>query len=177
MVLLTAKKMTKDELKHYLFGQRANAYAILDGASVKGLRMKLYETTPPHYCLFRGELTPDVAEVAPYLVGLLPESPFTDWVLSESFGRHWGIFALSPNSITEMRRHFRSLIRVYDEAGKPMIFRFYDPRVIHSFLPTCNTGELKSFFGKVDVFLAESEESVMSAFQIENGGLKQSELG
>lgn len=169
--------MTKDELKQYLFSHRANVYAVLDGASVDGLRMKLYETAPPYYCLFRGELTPDVEEVAPYVVGLIPDSPFTDWVLSESFGKHWGIFAMSPNSITEMRRHFRSLVRVYDEDGKPMYFRFYDPRVFQTFLPTCNASELKTFFGKVDVFLAEGEDSVMSAFQLEGEGLKRSELG
>ena len=169
--------MTKDELKQYLFSHRANVYAVLDGASVKGLRMKLYETAPPYYCLFRGDLTPDVEEVAPYVVGLIPDSPFTDWVLSESFGKHWGIFAMSPNSITEMRRHFRSLVRVYDEDGKPMYFRFYDPRVFHTFLPTCNASELKAFFGKVDVFLAEGEDAVMSAFQLEGEGLKRSELG
>ena len=168
--------MNKEELKKYLFSERANVFAILDGASVKELRMKLYETSPPYYCLFKGDLRPDVAEVAPYVVGLVEDAPFTDWLLSESFGNHWGVFARSPNSLTEMRRHFRALVTVYDEIGNPMIFRFYDPRVMHAYLPTCNGGELKTFFGKVDIFIAENGDKSMSTFAIENNQLKQSEI-
>ncbi|PYS89493.1 MAG: DUF4123 domain-containing protein [Acidobacteria bacterium] len=168
--------MTKDDLKRHLFSERTNVYAVLDGASINGLRMKLYQTDPVHFCLFRGDLTPDVAEMAPYLVGLVDGTEFTEWLLGECFGKHWGVFAHSPNSITEMRRHFRGLINVYDEAGKPMIFRYYDPRVMQNFLPTCNAGELKTFFGKVDVFFAEKGESTMVSFALENNDLKQKEL-
>ena len=169
--------MTKDELKKHLFTGRTNVFALLDGASVEGLRMQLYKTDAPNYCLFRGELAPDVAEMAPYLVGLLPDSPFTEWLLSESIGKHWGVFALSRQSITEMRRHFRALVMVHDESGMPMIFRYYDPRVLRNFLPTCNGGELKTFFGKVDTFLAEGADgNGMSAFELMNNELKETQL-
>jgi hypothetical protein len=168
--------MTKDELKQHLFSERANVFAVLDGASVEGLRRKLYEMSPPYYCLFRGNLTPDVEEVAPYIIGLVPDAPFTEWVLGEGFGKHWGVFALSRNSLTEMRRHFRSLLTVHDETGKPMIFRYYDPRVMQSYLPTCNAGELKTFFGKVDKFFAEDGDRSMASFSIEENNLKRSEF-
>lgn len=168
--------MTKEELEKILFSERALVYTILDGASVTGLPMKLYEMRPPNYCLFRGELKPDMAEVAPYVIQLIPNTPFTEWVLSE-FGKHWGIFAHSLHSIKEMRRHFRALITVYNEKGDPMIFRFYDPRVFRKFLPTCNGDELKTFFGKVETFFAEDEkEQSFSAFQLENDKLKQTDL-
>lgn len=168
--------MTKDELKKHLFSEPANVYAVLDGASVEGLRMKLYQMSPPYYCLFRGQLTPDVEEVAPYVIGLVPEAPFTEWVLEECFGKHWGVFALSRNSITEMRRHFRSLLTVHDETGKPMIFRFYDPRVMQNYLPTCNSGELETFFGKVDMYFAEDGDRSLSSFRIEGNDLKRTEV-
>jgi hypothetical protein len=169
--------MTKEELKKHLFTGRTNVFVLLDGASVDGLRMQLYTTAPPYYCLFRGELMPDVAEAAPYLVGLLEDSPFTEWLLSESIGKHWGVFALSRQSITEMRRHFRSLVTVHDESGKPMIFRYYDPRVLRRFLPTCNGGELKTFFGKVDTFLVEGVDGEdMSAFELVDNSLKETPL-
>ena len=168
--------MTKDEIKEQLFSERANVFAILDGASVDGLRRKLYDTGPPYYCLFRGELSPDVEEVAPYLVGMVPEAPFTEWVLENSFGRHWGVFAISKNSLTEMRKHFRALLTVHDESGKPMLFRYYDPRVLRAFLPTCNGGELKTFFGKVDAFFAEQDDESMTAYRLDKGELKQTDL-
>ena len=165
--------MTKDELKKNLFTGRTNVFALLDGASVKDLRMQLYKTDAPNYCLFRGELAPDVAEAAPYLVGLLRDSPFTEWLLNEGLGNHWGVLALSRQSITEMRRQFRSLITVYDESGRPMIFRYYDPRVLRNFLPTCNADELKTFFGKVDTFFAEEADGKgMSTYELVGNELK-----
>ncbi|MGC2236675.1 MAG: DUF4123 domain-containing protein [Pyrinomonadaceae bacterium] len=169
--------MTKEELEKILFNDRTRVFAVLDGASVPDLPMRLYEMRPPHYCLLRGELAPDMAEVAPYVINLIPDTPFADWVLSESFGKHWGIFAHCRHSIKEMRRHCRALVTVYNEDGNPMLFRFYDPRVLRKFLPTCNAGELKTFFGKVETFFAETEDGQnLSAFQMEDNQLKQTEL-
>jgi hypothetical protein len=93
--------------------------------------------------------------------------------LSEGLGNHWGVLALSRQSITEMRRQFRSLITVYDETGRPMIFRYYDPRVLRNFLPTCNADELKTFFGKVDTFFAEEADGKgMSTYELVDNELK-----
>ena len=127
---------------------------------------------PPHYCLFRGKLEPDVAEVAPYLIGLLPGTHFTNWILGKNLGENRGIFAHCRHSLNEMRRHFRSLITVQNERGNPMIFRFYDPRVIRPFLPTCETEELKIFFGKVTDYFVEGEdkESLVN-FSLQNDQL------
>ena len=168
--------MTKEELQKHLFTGQTHVYAVLDGASINGLRQKLFETDPPSFCLFRGELPPDVAETAPYLVGLLAGSPFTDWLLGECYGKHWGIFAQSRKSIRDMRQHFRGLVTVYDESGKPMIFRFYDPRVLNTYLPSCNDSELTSFFGNVDALFAETARKGMSKFTLESKALKEVNL-
>ena len=148
----------KEQLEKYLFRKDAYTYAILDGASVPDLPNVLYEMNPTNVCLYQGELQPDLVYVAPYLVHLLPETPFTDWLLSECWGKHWGIFAQSRYSIQDMRTHFRSLVNVYDEKAVSMIFRFYDSQVMRKFLPTCNAGEVKMFFGKVDTYFAELED-------------------
>ena len=167
--------MDKEKLKQHLLSERTKLFCVLDGASVPDLPVRLYEMRPPNYCLFTGELAPDMAHVAPYVVNLLPNHKFTDWVLGESFGRHWGIFAHSPYSIKEMRRHFRSLVSVYDESGNPLTFRFYDPRVLRRFLPTCNPGELKTFFGKIERYYAEAEAGdELLGFALENDRLKES---
>ena len=169
--------MTKEQLEKILFGDRMLVYAILDGASIPELRTKFYEMDPPYYCLFRGELEPDMASVAPYLVSLLPGTPFTDWVLKESFGKHWGIFLQSKYSIKEMRGHLRGNITVFNEEGNPMIFRYYDPRVITKYLPTCTGEELNEFFGVVDMFYAElPDNSSLMSYKVENGKLKEVEL-
>ncbi len=169
--------MDKEKLKQHLLNDKIRLYCVLDGASVPDLPMRLYEMHPPNFCLMRGNLEPDVLYAAPYLVHLRPNTPFTEWVLSDSFGKHWGIFVYCRFSIKEMRRHFRALLTVFDEQGNPMLFRFYDPRVLRRFLPTCNGGELKTFFGNTQAFFAEAEDNeTLLKFEIENDQLKQSEF-
>lgn len=169
--------MNKQKLKEQLLVNRTRLYCVLDGAAVPNLPMRLYETRPPNYCLFRGKLSPDVIHVAPYVVNLLPNNKFTEWVLEEGFGKNWGIFAHCRFSITEMRRHFRSIISVHDEKGNPLIFRFYDPRVFRKFVPTCEPGEIKSLFGKIETYFVEAEDSPqMIAYRIKNDEVKTSEI-
>jgi hypothetical protein len=167
----------KEKLEEYLFREGTYTLAVLDGASVPDLPGHIHKLEPPSTCLYTGELAPDLQYAAPYLVYLFPGAPFSDWVLGECWGKHWGIFAHSRHSLREMRRHFRSLITVYNEDGKPMIFRYYDPRVLTSFLPTCSSDELQTVFGKVDRFFAENVEAGhLMSYSLEAGELNQIEL-
>ncbi len=153
------------------------AFAVLDGASVPGLLPSLAEHEPEYVCLYRGELAPDVAEVAPYLVRLEPETEFTWWLISEGWGKHWGIFASSPSDLRTLRHHFRTFLTVYDSEGKPMLFRYYDPRVLRTYLPTCNGGELATLFGPIQKYLVESEDAkAIIRFQVVDGQLKDKRL-
>ena len=167
----------KEQLEKLLFRKDAYTYAILDGASVPDLPNILFELAPSSVCLYQGELAPDLVYVAPYLVQLLPETPFTDWLLSECWGKHWGIFAQSPLSLTSMRKHFRLLLTVYDESGNPMLFRYYDPRVLSQFLKTCQQNELETVFGNVRYYFSElPEELELSRFNFYNNKLKETKL-
>ena len=169
--------MDKEKLNQHLFSKVARVFAVLDGAQIPDLRMKLYELKPVHYCLMTGELEPDMQEVAPYMVRLLPGTPFTEWLLSEVWGKNWGIFAQTRETVLEMRKHFSSLITVYDENANTMMFRYYDPRVWRKFLPTCQPGEIKTLFGKVDTILVESEDKEsLIQYEAKNEGFKEIEL-
>ena len=118
------------------------------GRPLRGAR-QLYGLQPEFACLYRGELAPDMAEVAPYLVRLEPATEFADWVVSGGWGKHWGVFALAHATLREMRHHFRAFLTVYDPEGKPLLFRYYDPRVLRVYLPTCDARELETVFGPV----------------------------
>ena len=148
--------MIKEQLEKYLFRQNYFTYTVLDGAAVMDLPSKLYEMKARNICLYRGELSPDIVHVAPYLVNLTPGTPFTNWLLAECWGKNWGIFAQTQMSLTRMRKHFRLLLTVDDENGKPMLFRYYDPRVLLPFLMTCNGDELEIIFGEVRYYFSES---------------------
>lgn len=166
--------MTAEKLEQYLFGENTYVYAILDGASIPDLLERLCEMRPPHVCLYRGELDADLAEVAPYLVNIAPNTQFTNWLLRECWGRHWGVFAHTHLSMVEARKHFRKFLTVHDEAGNPLLFRYYDPRVLRKFLPTCEGEELEQLFGGVASFFAESADAAdLVRFQNASGELKQ----
>ena len=149
-------------------------FAILDGASVPDIRMRLHETQPEHVCLYRGELKPDMEEVAPYLVKLEPGTKFTDSVIQEGWGKHWGVFAVSSVDLDFLRRHFRAFLVVHNSDAKPMLFRYYDPRVLRVFLPTCTEDELRKFFGPVGRYIMEAEDPRTAlTFEAKDGKLKQ----
>jgi hypothetical protein len=135
-----------------------NAFVVLDGASVPGLVQVLHRCTPEYECLYRGDLKPDIAEVAPYLVQLEANTEFTDLVLNQGWGNHWGVFALTPEDLFGMRQHLRKFLTVHDSTGKPLLFRYYDPRVMRTYLPTCTPDEVTTFFGPISTYFMESEE-------------------
>lgn len=132
--------------------------ALLDGASVPGLLDRLHSDASLEVeCLFQGKLGPDMAEVAPYLVKLEFGSEFTEWVFGNGWAQHWGSFATSRQGFRRLRNHLRALTLIYRRDGTPLYFRYYDPRVLRIFLPTCSPAQLKQMFGPVDAFLAENE--------------------
>ena len=176
--MLMAKEETIESVGQYLFSEQdTNVFAVLDGASVQGLLDKLYALSPNFCCLFRGELQPDMAEVAPYLVQLEQGTEFTNWVIGQGWGNHWGIFASSEADFRQMRTHFRTFLIVYDETGRPLRFRYYDPRVLRTYLPTCATEELTTVFGPVTSYIVEdAAPDTLSRFQIQSGALKQKKI-
>ena len=60
--------------------------------------------------------------------------------------------------IKQPRRHLRQFPRVCDEAGKRLIFRYNDPRVLRVDRLTCRPAEIDAFFGPVRPFVMEGED-------------------
>src|SRR2546423_6431987 len=154
-----------------------NVFAVLDGASGPNLPAGLQQLRAEPACLYRGELEPELAAVAPYLVQLEPETRLTEYVLTQGWGNHWGIFARSRADLRTLRRHFRTFLTVYDPDGKPMLFRFYDPRVLRLYLPTCNAQELAVVFGPVETYLLEDvDPDNLLRCHFVAGGLQQKQV-
>ena len=159
---LMDEKVITQSLVKYLFSQpETNVYAVLDGASIEQLPQLLWEHEPENICLYRGQLEPDMASVAPYLVKLEYDHPFTKLVCEKGWGKHWGIFAITPAevNIRDMRKHFRRFLMVYSPENKLIYFRYYDPRVLKVYLPTCNADEIKIVFGPISCYIIEDEDS------------------
>ena len=132
-------------------------YAILDGARDGQIAAKIRASGVEARCLFDGELQPVLAAAAPYLVALDPAAPLLRTLIAEGSGNAWGVFLTSTAPIDALRRHLRRLLRVVDEDGRQLMFRFYDPRVLRVYLPTCTIAELEFVFGPVTAFHVEDD--------------------
>jgi hypothetical protein len=59
----------------------------------------------------------------------------------------------------ETRRYLRKFLMLEDvSTGNQLYFRFYDPRVLRMFLPTCTAEQRTEFLGPLGSILAEGEE-------------------
>lgn len=134
-------------------------YAVLDPARSDRILTLLRESGNPARSLLSGVRGDALADVAPYLVRLTPD----DWLLAalvhEGWGQSWGIFLDCPKPFDQVRRHFRHFLRVRAEGEKDFLFfRFYDPRVLRIFLPTCTPEQLAEFYGPILRFFGEGSE-------------------
>ena len=161
-----------DSIAKEIFPPGKRVFAIFDGASVPELMDALERWQPKLECLYPGKLEPDMAEVAPYLVELVPGSPVAEWSLT-GWGQHWGVFVHSELSALKLSQHFYRFIEVISPENKRLLFRYYDPRVLRSYLPTCTGEDLTRFFGPVQALLAEGEKpGQLLHFTLEGGRLK-----
>lgn len=135
-------------------------YALLDGGCDRRIEPMVRLSRLEHACLFSGRLTARMQAAAPYVVHLAPDARFTRELLETGWGESWGFFTIVPVDVTleQHRRHFRALLRVQDESGRILMFRFYDPRVLRVYLPTCTGDEARQFFGPVPRMVAEAED-------------------
>ncbi len=145
LALLVAQ-VTKDP------GQRL--YAIVDGAQAYELALIARRQGAAVYTLFSGDMAVPLAHVGPCLIVLERPLPFLrTW--TEAVGRHAGVLLLCTATLDELYAHLRNIFIVTDESGQEYFFRYYDPRVLPTFLPTCTSGQLKEFFGPVSEWIVE----------------------
>jgi hypothetical protein len=149
-------------------------YILLDGAKV-GVDLKIAKETGFAFrSLFEGHASKDLQDVAPYLFEYRQSGKIGDWYLDRGFGRDAGVLFYSRERFEGCYRHFKQLRFVKIENGKELFFRFYDPRVLSVFLPTCDKKQIIEFFGPVDYFLVEdSRQDTVVQFWHQNGILQQ----
>jgi len=150
----------------------STVYALLDAARGRRVYAAVRWSARPHAPLYGGELPEEIERVAPYLVELGGDHAFTRRILAEGWGASWGCFVVAEADLATVRRHLRTLLRARTEDGRTMLFRFYDPRVLRVYLPTCTRQELKAFFGPITRVVMEDESGQAGlAFEQRHGEL------
>jgi len=153
-------------------GGRRAAWMIADGARDRRVYPCLLASHLGHSCLYSGPLAPELELAAPYLVQLEPDDRETRQLVEQAWGNSWGVFLQCDSPVEQLRRHLRGLLIVKDDAGKQLAFRYYDPRVLRVFLPTCAAKELETLFGPVTRFiLEEAGGAAAGVFQFDGANL------
>jgi hypothetical protein len=122
-------------------------YAVLDCARDAAIYDLIGRSYREKGCLFAGKLDLELERAAPFLLELQPGDSVTDEILLRGWDDAWGILIRTEASFRGLRRHLRTFLRVRTEDGRFLLFRYYDPRVLDAYLPTCTGYELAAIFG------------------------------
>jgi hypothetical protein len=135
----------------------APLFALVDAARESGAPHQARQAGVACESLFAGEMGELLKDVAPHVIEFPLHSRFSEWWFQQS-GNSIGVLLETSASLADVRRHFRTLMTVRDDQHRTYFFRFYDPRVLRVFLPSCTADELERFFGPIVVFHCEDED-------------------
>jgi hypothetical protein len=141
-----------------VLSREENLFAILDAARDRRIRALLAACEDEHRSLYEGQKGDALAEVAPYLVRIQQGSPLLEVLVNDGWGESWGVYLTSERPFKEVRQRLRRSLMVRDEeTGKRLYFRFYDPRVLHLFWPSCTPRQRSEILGtEIESFLVEN---------------------
>jgi hypothetical protein len=141
---------------------KAPLYAVVDAARDRRILELCRESVEEHRSLYDGVEGETMAHVAPYLIRLPAGSRLLGALVREGWGSRWGVYLTSPLPFTEVRRHLRRFLMVeLEESGDRMYFRFYDPRTLMTFIPSCSPRQAQEFFGSASAFFFEGEGAAL----------------
>ena len=137
-------------------------YALMDSARDSELVAAASRAGEIPYSLF-GPAAPDfMLRVAPRLATIsIPSCGGGDEFLDAweaRLGRSVGLLLATEADPPALLRHLSGLFQVTDEDRLRYYFRFYDPRVLRSFLPTCSALDAAEFFGPIRRIFVEDEK-------------------
>ena len=110
-------------------------------------------------CLYQGKLHPDVKAVSPHLVELTPDDPLAAAWATTGRGANWGVMIESSAGLHKVWRRVRHFTQATLPDGTgPLLFRFWDPRVLRVYMPLIEPEQLSAWFEDIDVWRIESED-------------------
>jgi hypothetical protein len=126
-------------------------YAILDACDEPVVPVKCAELGENQaVSLYRGTTEEKYTSIAPYLVHITPD--LLTWITSILWNRPWGTFAYAEAPMAELEKHFRQFLKIERSNGKRAFFRYYDPRVLPTYLERCTNEKASEFYGPVRAF-------------------------
>ena len=97
--------------------------------------------------LYRGTPQEPLWDIGPCLVRA--NGDLLAWIQEVMWLEPWGVLLVAHGEADTLAAHLRSLLVVDAPNGEQWNFRYYDPRVLPTYLRTCTQAELDEFFGPV----------------------------
>lgn len=131
---LQTRATSLDECR--VMSERGELFAILDACDAPAVPKQALELGGQRaISLYQGTAQQEHWEIAPYLMQV--DSAMLDWIIRILGNQPWGILVFSKSDLDRLRRHFRHFLMVQSPTSEQWYFRFYDPRVLKTFLSTC----------------------------------------
>jgi|GEM_PF-2087773 len=120
--------------------------------------------------LFHGTYMESYDAAAPYLFHV--DREVLEWISANLDESRWGIFVMTKDKRETLIPHLQRFLMVALPDGRKGYFRYYDPRILRAYLPTCEPGELRSFFEAVRGF-ATMDETGNIVFELSDAPVSQ----
>lgn len=151
-------------------------YGVLDLARAPELYDHVQRLAPHDAeCLYRehGRLHPEIVRHCPHLVGLAPHDPLTALWRTRGWGQAWGLLLESSHRLPVVWRRLRHFTQaILPDGSGPVLFRFWDPRVMRVYLPLVEHDQLGEWFKDIHAWLVETEDGAgMIRYTLKAGAL------
>lgn len=130
-------------------------YLLLDAAASSDIPICLAGFGASARCLFDGKTRDELEDVAPWLVEIRRHQAVISWYTEEGYGNNWGIFIHSRLELARLKSKLKHFLRVQNEGGEDLFFKFYRPRNLNAILPEFEPEQRASFFSGIEAILAE----------------------
>jgi hypothetical protein len=122
-------------------------FAVLDACGSPPIQAKIRCLVPETVLCLHRTKNEDLLKNAPYVAKV--DRDLLSWLVTTVWTEPWGIFLAGTADLATLYRHLRKFLVIKDPEDEVVYFRYYDPRVLPTFLSACNDEELDEFFGPI----------------------------
>lgn len=145
-------------------------FALVDGAADPAIE-PMAKACRDHACLFSGDLAPELSAASPWLVAIDPKEPLLHAWQDRGRGNNWGLLIEAVLTLPDLRKLLRRFLQAKLPSGELVMFRFYDPRVFRTYLPSASAPQAADWFAGVRQYAVEGEGDVQHSFRWRGGRL------
>ncbi len=140
----------------HLRGMPGALYALLDAGGEPSVPARLLGSGLKYESLYEDGRGDELAAFGPWVVRIPHDAGFLDELARDGWGANWVVYLTSDAAPDDLHAHLRKFLISKLADGRQVYFRYYDPRILRTYLPTCTAAEVADFVGPVRRYACES---------------------